>query len=118
MGHYTATGEAPNGTYYKFDDSSVHPTSVNDVLNTSAYVIFYQMCPGPRTPEEARFSPVPAEEEEGQEDERFTWSPDATRARKGPTTPPVTSQPAPKRAKNIFHFNYNYKCKQVAKNNK
>ena len=43
---------------------------------------------GPRTPEEACFSPVPAEEEEGQEDERHTPSPDATRARKGPTTPP------------------------------
>jgi len=42
-GHYTAIGEAPNGTYYRFDDSSVHPTSVNNVLNTSAYVIFYEM---------------------------------------------------------------------------
>ena len=27
----------------RFDDSSVHPTSVNNVLNTSAYVIFYEM---------------------------------------------------------------------------
>ena len=46
---------------------------------------------GPRTPEEACFSPVPAEEDEaGQGDERHTPSPEATppRARKGPTTPP------------------------------
>ncbi len=42
-GHYTAIGQAPNGTYYRFDDSSVNPTSVQNVLNTSAYVIFYEM---------------------------------------------------------------------------
>jgi len=42
-GHYTAIGEAPNGTYYRFDDSSVNTTSVQNVLNTSAYVIFYEM---------------------------------------------------------------------------
>ena len=42
-GHYTAIGEAPNGSYYRFDDMSVNPTSVQNVLNTSAYVIFYEM---------------------------------------------------------------------------
>ena len=42
-GHYTAIGKAPNGTFYRFDDSSVNPTSVQNVLNTSAYVIFYEM---------------------------------------------------------------------------
>merc|ERR1719187_1285764 len=44
-GHYTAIGQAGNGTFYRFDDSSVHPTSVQNVLNTSAYVIFYEMLP-------------------------------------------------------------------------
>ena len=39
-GHYTAIGEAPNGSYYRFDDSSVNQISV---VNTSAYVVFYEM---------------------------------------------------------------------------
>jgi len=42
-GHYTAIGQAPNGTYYRFDDDCVNPTSVQNVLNNSAYVIFYEM---------------------------------------------------------------------------
>merc|ERR550519_1664356 len=47
-GHYTAIGEASNGTFFRFDDSSVHPTSVQNALNTSAYVIFYEMLPTSR----------------------------------------------------------------------
>ena len=42
-GHYTAIGEAPNGTYYKFNDRTVQSTSVKDVLQEEAYVIFYEM---------------------------------------------------------------------------
>merc|ERR1719244_849780 len=44
-GHYTSIGEAGNGTFYRFDDASVHPTSLQNALNTSAYVIFYEMLP-------------------------------------------------------------------------
>merc|ERR1712004_658550 len=36
-------GEAANGTFYRFDDASVHPTSLQSALHTSAYVIFYEM---------------------------------------------------------------------------
>merc|ERR1719244_1072815 len=39
-GHYTSIGEAANGTFYRFDDATVHPTSLQNALNTSAYVIF------------------------------------------------------------------------------
>merc|ERR1719370_1406589 len=42
-GHYTSIGEAANGTFYRFDDASVHPTSLQSALHTSAYVIFYEM---------------------------------------------------------------------------
>jgi len=42
-GHYTSIGEAANGTFYRFDDATVHPTSLQNALNTSAYVIFYEM---------------------------------------------------------------------------
>eukprot|EP00091_Calanus_sinicus_P005052 TRINITY_DN15417_c0_g1_i1.p1 TRINITY_DN15417_c0_g1~~TRINITY_DN15417_c0_g1_i1.p1 ORF type:complete len:215 (+),score=48.83 TRINITY_DN15417_c0_g1_i1:305-949(+) len=42
-GHYTSIGEAANGTFYRFDDASVHPTSLQNALNTSAYVVFYEM---------------------------------------------------------------------------
>ena len=59
-GHYTSIAEAPNGNFYKwldfhhntldlrlallrFDDASVSPTSLQNALNTSAYVIFYEM---------------------------------------------------------------------------
>merc|ERR1719219_2296085 len=42
-GHYTSIAEAPNGTFYRFDDASVSPTSLQNALNTSAYVIFYEM---------------------------------------------------------------------------
>ena len=42
-GHYTAIGEAANGQFYQFDDSSVRPISVGQVLNTASYVVFYEM---------------------------------------------------------------------------
>jgi len=42
-GHYTSIAEAANGTFYRFDDSCVNPTSLQNALNTSAYVIFYEM---------------------------------------------------------------------------
>jgi len=44
-GHYTSIGEAGNGIFHMFDDSSVHPTSLQNALNSSAYVIFYEMMP-------------------------------------------------------------------------
>ena len=42
-GHYTSIAEGANGTFYRFDDASVSPTSLQNALNTSAYVIFYEM---------------------------------------------------------------------------
>lgn len=42
-GHYTAIGLTESGTYYQFDDSSVHPISLQHVLQTNAYIIFYEL---------------------------------------------------------------------------
>ena len=42
-GHYTSIAEGANGTFYRFDDASVIPTSLQNALNTSAYIIFYEM---------------------------------------------------------------------------
>lgn len=42
-GHYTAIGEAANGQFFQFDDSSVRPISLGQVLNTASYVVFYEM---------------------------------------------------------------------------
>ena len=42
-GHYTAIGEAGNGQFYQFDDASVRPIPLNQVLNTASYVVFYEM---------------------------------------------------------------------------
>lgn len=42
-GHYTAIGEAANGQFYQFDDSSVRLISVGQALNTASYVVFYEM---------------------------------------------------------------------------
>lgn len=42
-GHYTAIGLTDNHGYYEFDDSSVRPISHQNVLNTNAYVILYEM---------------------------------------------------------------------------
>jgi hypothetical protein len=68
-GHYTSIGEAANGTFYCFDDASVHPISLQSALHTSAYVIFYELTlasrdamltPGPRAPAlEAPWGPEP-----------------------------------------------------------
>ncbi|KXJ68745.1 hypothetical protein RP20_CCG001877 [Aedes albopictus] len=41
-GHYTAIGGTDSGTYYVFDDSLVRPISIQNVTNTSAYIIFYE----------------------------------------------------------------------------
>lgn len=42
-GHYTAIGLTENDTYHQFDDSYVRQISVQNVLNTNAYVIFYEL---------------------------------------------------------------------------
>uniref|UniRef100_A0A1B0G329 Ubiquitin carboxyl-terminal hydrolase 36 n=1 Tax=Glossina morsitans morsitans TaxID=37546 RepID=A0A1B0G329_GLOMM len=42
-GHYTAIGLTESGTYYKYDDSCVQPIPVEDVCETNAYIIFYEM---------------------------------------------------------------------------
>lgn len=42
-GHYTAIGCCQDGTYYQFDDSSVRPMSLNSLLNTNPYIIFYEL---------------------------------------------------------------------------
>lgn len=42
-GHYTAIGLTDGGSYYHFDDSYVRPISVQNVLNTNAYIIFYEL---------------------------------------------------------------------------
>ncbi|XP_013107219.2 ubiquitin carboxyl-terminal hydrolase 36 isoform X2 [Stomoxys calcitrans] len=42
-GHYTAIGLTESGTYYNYDDSYVRPISIQNVCNTNAYIIFYEM---------------------------------------------------------------------------
>lgn len=42
-GHYTAIGLTDTGTYYQFDDSYVRSISLQNVLNTNAYIIFYEL---------------------------------------------------------------------------
>lgn len=42
-GHYTAIGLTDAGGYYQFDDSCVRPISLQNVLNTNAYIIFYEL---------------------------------------------------------------------------
>lgn len=42
-GHYTAIGCTESGTYYQFDDSMVRPISVQSVLDTQAYLLFYEL---------------------------------------------------------------------------
>lgn len=42
-GHYTAIGLTESGTYYNYDDSYVRPISMQNVCNTNAYIIFYEM---------------------------------------------------------------------------
>ncbi|GAB0094623.1 Ubiquitin carboxyl-terminal hydrolase 36 [Sergentomyia squamirostris] len=42
-GHYTAIGLTETGNYYHFDDSSVTPIPLQRVLQTNAYIIFYEL---------------------------------------------------------------------------
>lgn len=42
-GHYTAIGLTDTGSYYQFDDSFVRHINVQNVLNTNAYIIFYEL---------------------------------------------------------------------------
>lgn len=42
-GHYTAIGHTDAGSYYQFDDSCVRPISLQNVLHTNAYIMFYEM---------------------------------------------------------------------------
>lgn len=42
-GHYTAIGLTESGTYYNYDDSNVRPISEQNVCNTNAYIIFYEL---------------------------------------------------------------------------
>ena len=44
-GHYTAIGESSNGIFYQFDDASVRPIPLQQVLRTASYVVFYEMTP-------------------------------------------------------------------------
>lgn len=42
-GHYTAIGLTSTGNYYHFDDSCVRPISLQSVLLTNAYIMFYEL---------------------------------------------------------------------------
>ncbi|KAK9502828.1 hypothetical protein O3M35_011527 [Rhynocoris fuscipes] len=42
-GHYTAIGQSAAGSYYHFDDSVVRPVPLQNVLNTNAYIIMYEL---------------------------------------------------------------------------
>ncbi|XP_029169097.1 ubiquitin carboxyl-terminal hydrolase 36 [Nylanderia fulva] len=42
-GHYTAIAQVSSGQYYSFDDCSVRPLSLNNVLSTNAYIMIFEM---------------------------------------------------------------------------
>jgi ubiquitin carboxyl-terminal hydrolase 36/42 len=42
-GHYTAIGLAESGSYHQFDDSYVRSIPIQNVMNTNAYIIFYEL---------------------------------------------------------------------------
>jgi len=42
-GHYTAIGLTETGNYYQFDDSFVRPISVANVMDTQAYLLFFEL---------------------------------------------------------------------------
>lgn len=42
-GHYTAVGLTHTGNYYNFDDSSVRQIPVHNVLQSNAYIMFYEL---------------------------------------------------------------------------
>jgi ubiquitin carboxyl-terminal hydrolase 10 len=41
-GHYTAHAKHGSGQWFRFDDDTVTPVSVNTVLHDEAYVLFYK----------------------------------------------------------------------------
>lgn len=42
-GHYTAIGYTGSGSYYQFDDTYVRGIPLQSVLNTNAYIMFYEL---------------------------------------------------------------------------
>uniref|UniRef100_A0A182TCS2 Ubiquitin carboxyl-terminal hydrolase n=1 Tax=Anopheles maculatus TaxID=74869 RepID=A0A182TCS2_9DIPT len=42
-GHYTAIGHTDAAGYHVFDDSSVRPIGIQNVMNTNAYILFYEL---------------------------------------------------------------------------
>ncbi|EAU77612.2 AGAP007521-PB [Anopheles gambiae str. PEST] len=42
-GHYTAIGHTDAGGYHVFDDSSVRPIGIHNVMSTNAYILFYEL---------------------------------------------------------------------------
>merc|ERR1719189_887855 len=86
-GHYTAIGEAANGQFFQFDDSNVRPISMQQVLRTASYVVFYEMTPaswaaqlggGARQP--PRPVSAPATQTAAATPSRSTFSPQPIRA--------------------------------------
>lgn len=49
-GHYTAVGYGPSGSFYQFDDSCVKEIPISSVLNTNAYIMFYELCSTTNSP--------------------------------------------------------------------
>lgn len=41
-GHYTAVGQSSDGEYYSFDDNTVRPIPVSDVLGSNSYIMFFE----------------------------------------------------------------------------
>ncbi|KAE8741396.1 hypothetical protein FOCC_FOCC013095 [Frankliniella occidentalis] len=44
-GHYTAIAQCSSRTFHHFDDTHVHPVSLQSVLNNCAYILIYEMEP-------------------------------------------------------------------------
>ncbi|XP_058066113.1 LOW QUALITY PROTEIN: ubiquitin carboxyl-terminal hydrolase 36 [Anopheles bellator] len=42
-GHYTAIGQTDGGAYHVFDDSSVRPVGIHNVMSTNAYILFFEL---------------------------------------------------------------------------
>ncbi|XP_011183071.2 ubiquitin carboxyl-terminal hydrolase 36 isoform X1 [Zeugodacus cucurbitae] len=57
-GHYTAIGLTESGSYYNYDDSYVRPVSVQNVCNTNAYIIFYEIEKPQRSPNNSELSSI------------------------------------------------------------
>jgi len=100
-GHYTSIGEAANGTFYRFDDASVHPTSLQNALNTSAYVIFYEMLKSSKNlilnPKTDQEKPKVAKTQQNGQSEKKVIGPQLPQNLKNPSSPkPGLSGPSPK----------------------